>query len=238
VAKKNKTKTKIKTWAQAIPKEGVVVILGHRGEGKSALAWYLAEKAHKRSRTVVSLGTPARSKRHFPDWVKHLRDYNLLQRYRGLMVIVDEAAFQVSARRHQSPDNVAWTRLVAVCRHSHHLLLFIVQSNRSLDVGLVAEADLVCFKKPSLLHIRFSRPELREDVEEAYRALGKQKKTKAWTFVKEYRNGATGLLRNRLADWWSPAASEAFALVSLENGSKDPKQPSVQPSHGKAHTKK
>lgn len=209
------SKATLKTWAQALPAEGVVLIFGHRGEGKSVLAWWLASRLHKRGKEISCLGMPRQARRHFPNWINHLSDYRMLQRHRSLLVIVDEAAFQASARRHQSPENVAWLRLVAVCRHSHHLLLFVTQSNRSLDVGLVSEADIVCFKRPSILHKRFSRAELREDVDEAYEQL-KIRKGKGWTFVKEYRDGLAGLLRNTCPSWWSEMASEAFALVQLD----------------------
>ena len=205
---------RIRSW-DALPQTGVVLVFGHRGTGKSALAWWLADRLKGKGRGVACLGMPSKARRHFPRWVRHLPTYSALQKHRGLLVVVDEAAFQASARRHQSPENVAWVRLVAVCRHSRHLLLFVIQSNRALDVALVSEADWVCFKRPSILHKRFSRPELREDVDEAYERL-KGRKSKVWTFIKEYRDGAVGLLRNDLPQWWSEAASEAFALVALE----------------------
>lgn len=207
-------------------------MLGHRGKGKSALAWWLANKLHSKGKGVICLGMPRRSRRYFPKWVNYLSDYRKLQTCREQLIVVDEAAFQVSARSHQSSENIAWLRLVAVCRHSQHLLFFIVQSNRSLDVGLVSEADLVCFKQPSILHKRFSRPELREDVEQAYEELIKRK-GKTWTFVKEYLNGGVGMLRSHLPPWWSEAASEAFTLVQLEEHTQDRKGAGAQPNHGK-----
>ena len=223
---------RITSWT-VLPQSGVILVFGHRGGGKSALAWQLAEQAHKSEKPVLCLGMSTRVRRRFPSWVRHLADYAALQRHRGAFVIVDEAAFQASARRHQSPENIAWTRLVAICRHSRHLLLFVAQSSRALDVGIVSEADWVCFKKPSILHIRFSRPEFRPDVEEAYRCLI-AKRSKAWTFIKEYGDGAVGLLRNPVPSWWSEEASEAFALVPLEAQEKPRTRGGVSPlSRGK-----
>ena len=37
------------TW-NSIPKQGVLVLSGHRGQGKSALGWWLAQEQQKKSK--------------------------------------------------------------------------------------------------------------------------------------------------------------------------------------------
>ena len=56
------------TWRR-IPKEGVLVITGHRGEGKSALAWWLAQDIQLRTspkKKIVALGIPDEAKKALP----------------------------------------------------------------------------------------------------------------------------------------------------------------------------
>lgn len=210
---------KIRSWEQALPKSGVVVIVGHRGMGKSGLAWWLAEQTHKAKRQVIAFGAPKVAKKLLPKWVEHVAEIQKLARRRGALVIIDEAAFRVMARRHQAQENILWAKMVAISRHKEHLLLFVTQTTRQIDISLMGDADLVVFKKPSLLHIRFSRPEFRTDVEEAYQVLSaKGKGAKSWSMVKDFSNGKTGMLKNTLPSFWSDELSRSFALVELENG--------------------
>ncbi len=209
----------LKSWQQALPKAGVILILGHRGTGKSALGWWLAECFHKKKRLILALGASREAKRLLPKWVGYVKDVQTLSRKQGAVIVVDEAAFSVMARRSQSDQNIMWSKMVAVSRHKDHLLIFITQHNRQLDVNLVGDADLVIFKRPSLLHIRFSRPELRPDVEDAYnQLLAKGRQAARWSVVKDFSLGRTGMLRNQLPKFWTGKLSKSFALIELENG--------------------
>ena len=54
------------TWRK-IPTQGVLIINGHRGEGKSALGWWIAQEMQKRTRKkVATLGMPAVAQKVFP----------------------------------------------------------------------------------------------------------------------------------------------------------------------------
>lgn len=205
----------IRGWA-ALPKSGVLIYLGHRGKGKSALAWFLAERAHKAKRSVVAYDFTAAAKAALPKWVKHCKTLAELSKIPSSVVVVDEAALKANARRAQSANNVEWTRLVAIARHKDHLLMFIGQHARQIDVSLVTDADMVLMKEPSLLHLRFARPELKPELEQAWdmfqKARGDKRKK---TFVVSYHTGATGFLTNSLPSFWSNKLSKAFAAVEL-----------------------
>ena len=57
------------TWHKIMSKysQGVIIINGHRGEGKSALGWDLAQKLHQKTNKPVSaLGLPRTVREHFP----------------------------------------------------------------------------------------------------------------------------------------------------------------------------
>lgn len=199
-----------------MPPTGVVLVFGHRGGGKSALAWWLAEAAHGRGQQVAAFALSDQAKRALPKWVRHVSTHREVANLKPSLVVADEAAFKVHARRAQSESNVEWTRLVSISRHKGHLLLFITQFTRQLDVALVADADLVLFKRPSLLHLRFARPELRPELEQAYERFAVVRGDKRqWAFVVSYHGGRTGFLRNGLPAFWSDRLSRAFAAVEI-----------------------
>ena len=206
----------IRSWA-VLPKSGVLIYLGHRGKGKSALAWWLAEQAHKVKRRVIAYDFTPAARAALPKWVKHCKTLAELSKAPSSVVVVDEAALKANARRSQSANNVEWTRLVAIARHKDHLLMFIGQHGRQIDVSLVTDADMVLMKEPSLLHLRFARPELKPELDQAWEMFQKAKGDKRKkTFVVSYHTGATGFLSNGLPTFWSERLSKAFAAVELE----------------------
>jgi hypothetical protein len=209
------SKTKITTWAQAMPKEGVVCIYGHRRKGKTATAWWLAERMGKK-RPVAALMFPKRARGLLPKAITHVTSIPQLKKLTGYLVVADEMAIHANAREHQSDTNKELYKLMAVSAQCHQLLLLICQHTRQLDVGLAMEPDIVVFKQPSLLHIRFARPELKPEVEEAWKAFAMARGDKrAWSYVVNFHDGSKGFLHNRLPSFWSQELSEAYALYEL-----------------------
>ena len=49
-----------RSWDDAIPDWGSCLFLGHKGEGKSGLAWWLADGRHRKNpaRAVIAWGIP------------------------------------------------------------------------------------------------------------------------------------------------------------------------------------
>ena len=206
--------TEIRSWA-ALPKSGLVLITGFRGTGKTALGWRLAEQGHDKGREVAAFDFTLAARRALPSWVKHVATMKQVGSLSPSLLVVDEAALKVNARRHQSNENIAWTRLLAVARHKGHLVLLITQHQRQVDVGLVADSEVVVMKRPSLLHLRFARPELRQELEEAWEHFRKIRNPQRWSYVVDYLNGRKGWLTNALPTFWSDELSRAFASVDL-----------------------
>ena len=206
-------------WQEFYAPAGIFVILGRRGRGKSCLAWFLAEEFHKLGRPVVSFATPRQAKKLLPDWVKHMDKLEKLAKQKaGSVVVVDEASFKVAARRHATADNLIWGQMTAISRHKQLLVIFIAQHTRQIDINLIGDSDLTLFKEPSELHIRFARPELRPDVEQARRVIRacRSGKPHEWTWIKDYGEDREGLLQNPPPSFWSEDLSRSFALVDLE----------------------
>lgn len=205
-----------RSWDDAIPDWGSCLFLGHKGEGKSVLAWWLADGRHKKNpdRAVIAWGIPHLAQGAFPAWVQHLGgDINQLRQHRDAIVIVDEAGIRAPARRSMSDENLAWLSLVAIARQAHQLLLYISQHTRQVDVSIVGDADRIVFKLPSELHVRFARAELRPEVMHAREFLLGKADPKRWAYVKDFVSGKEGGLRNGLPDWWTDDSSEAYSLA-------------------------
>lgn len=209
----------IRTWDEVLLPSGLILLFGHRGKGKTGTAYALAERGRAAKRRIAAFGLSAEAKRRLPGWVAKVDDIHQVAALAPHIIIADEAAFSVNARRAMSTNNVDWNKLVAITRHKQHLLVFIAQHTRQLDVGLVADADLVIFKEPSLLHIKFSRPELRDELQAARDRFAKAKgDRRSWNYVVDFHSGATGWLQNDLPKFWSERLSRAFAAVELGEG--------------------
>ena len=206
----------LKTWEQALPPEGVICVYGHRRKGKTGTAWWLAERLQLK-RKVAAFLFPAKARKLLPKWVKHLSTIDELKKLRGYVVVADEMAIHAFARDHQSDTNKELYKLMAVAAQCHQLLFLIAQHTRQLDVGLAMEPDRLILKQPSLLHIRFARPELRPEIQQAwdkFHSFRGEKRSRA--YVVDFHEGRTGFLHTKLPTFWSEELSEAYARYEME----------------------
>ena len=205
------------SW-KSIPSNGLVIIEGQRGQGKTSLAWYLAEskRVEKRGKRVIAFGMPEQAKKALPKWITHMQTLEEVSSAKPSIIIIDEAAFTANSRRAMQESNIEWLKLIAICRHKDHLLIFVSQHNRQLDVQILADADLVIMKKPSLLHLRFTRPEFKPELEQAYNAFQLIKEdSRKFAYVVDYHNGNAKMLRCQLPKFWSERISKAYAEMTI-----------------------
>jgi energy-coupling factor transporter ATP-binding protein EcfA2 len=216
------TRKKTITWNK-IPSQGVLVINGHRGEGKSALGWWLAQKMQQKTKKkVAAMGMPAEAQKVFPKrgfgrgGIHFVNDLETISRLKPSIIICDEAAFLANARAAMSKTNQDWLKLINVCRHKDHLLIFIHQQSRQLDVQIMMDADLVMMKRPTQLHLRGARAELAPEIEEAYDLFADMKgNTKKKVYVVDYHYGAKAMLPAGMPTWWNDKVSKAYSSVDI-----------------------
>jgi len=208
---------KVLSWKD-IPSNGLIIIEGQRGEGKTSLAWYLAElkRIEKRGKRVIAFGMPPQAKKALPKWITHMNTLEEVSTAKPSIIIIDEAAFIANSRRAMQESNIEWLQLIAICRHKDHLLIFVSQHNRQLDVQILADADLVIMKKPSLLHLRFTRPEFKPELEHAYEEFQVIKgDTRKFAYLVDYHNGNAKMLKCKLPKFWSERISKAYAEMAI-----------------------
>lgn len=210
-----------KSWKQALPKEGLVVVTGHRRRGKTATVYGLAAQAHKRGRPVAAYRFPRRLRKSLPPWVEHVDSVQNLEKLKGYFIIADEMGREVHARNHRSQANIEWLQMLAIVAQCHHLLFAIYQHSRQVDVGLVADADLTIMKMPSALHLRFARPELRTEIEDAVTRFSKVKDPRKWCYVVNWHSGTVGFIKAPpRPPFWSDELSTAYALALVQEEAK------------------
>ena len=210
------------SWRK-MPSQGVIIINGHRGEGKSALGWWLAQKINKDTgKGVAALGLPFEARKVFPKkgfgrgGIHYVDDLQEISDLKPSIIICDEAAFLANARSAMTKDNKDWLKLIAICRHKDHLLIFIHQQSRQLDVQIMMDADLVMMKRPTQLHLRGARKEFLPEMKEAYKAFEEMRgNTKRKVFVVDYHYGTTAMLQANMPTWWNNKVSKAYSSVDI-----------------------
>ena len=210
-------KPKKMTWRK-IPTQGVILISGHRGEGKSALAWWLVQEMHKRTKKpVITFGLAIIARKLFPQrgfgkgGITHTVAIDKINRAKSSIIIVDEASFIDDS---MSSTNKEWLKLIAICRHKDHLLIFIHQQSRQIDIQIMMDADLVMMKRPTQLHIREARPSFAPEIQEAYDLFNRMEgDSKKKVYVVDYHYGARALLPAYMPTWWNSKMSKAYSSV-------------------------
>ena len=211
-------------WDAVIPRDrvggqevirGVMAFLGDRRQGKSALAHWLADGLHERyGLPVLAWGIPKAAQQYFPDYYIHdSGDVEKMRKYRGHIVLADEMVVRANARRTMSDENVGYGKTVAISGQARQLLLFIFQHTRQVDFNIVGYANRIVFKLPTILHIRFARPELRPEVQKAREILLAKRNPRIWSYTVDYSSGRAGVLQNGLAPWWTENSSESYSLA-------------------------
>ena len=215
----NAKKAKPVRW-ESVPKVGSIYIMGHRGQGKSALAWYIADAYRKKAgypKAVAAYSFPSEATKALPKWIHHIDSISEVSTLKKPhIIVVDESVFHVNSRRSQSSDNLDFTKLLAVIRHKGHLLIFISQTSRQVDIQVIEGFDLVLMKAPSLLQVRASRAELRPEIEEDYHLFSEMRgDTRRKAFMFDPHKGGKGMLPASMPTWWTAKVSKAYSAVVI-----------------------
>ena len=226
VLKKKRAVKKV-NW-DALPIQGVVVITGHRGEGKSALAWWLAEATKKKIASkfkkraqIAAFGIPEEARKVFPKRlrIKHVDTLEEVSELKnGSIVVVDESSFVANARRAMNDNNLKWLQLISIARHKDFLFIFIAQDNKQLDVQILGSADYVIMKRPTELHLEFSRPQFKKQLLKAYEAFDRMRgDTRKKAYIANYhRTSESNFLPCKMPSWWNDKVSKAYSAFSFK----------------------
>jgi len=196
------------TWSEVIEHPAVVLILGKRGSGKSALAYRLLELLRYRLMPYV-VGAPDQARRLLPDWIGMVPSLDTIPP--KSVVLVDEAYLRYHARESQAQQSREMSRLLNLSRQREHTLIFVTQEARQVDRNIASSASVVVFKEPSSLQLEFERRELRriaEQARDAFQTIGKDRLR--WSYVFSPDADFSGTVENALPSFWSTKLGRIF----------------------------
>ena len=187
-------------WREVIMPPAVVLVLGKRDGGKSALAYGLLELFRYPLSPYV-VGAPATARQLLPDWIGMAPTLEDLPN--KTIAIIDEAYLTYHVRESMAQESKAMSQALNLSRQREQVLIFVTQEARQLDKNIASAASVVVFKEPGMLQPEFERPVLKKLVAEAAKAFsGISEDKQKWSYVYSPDAGFLGLLEGQLASFW------------------------------------
>ncbi|MFC1967419.1 hypothetical protein ACFLV2_02135 [Chloroflexota bacterium] len=211
-------------WQKIITPPCTIVIPGKKGGGKSGLGYRLLEIFRYVLNPYV-LGFPAQAQKVLPEWIGIARNFNEIPPYS--IVLIDEAYLRYHSRDSLSPQSKEISRLVNLSRQRNLTLVFVTPETRQVDKNIISQANVIIFKEPSMLQLKFDRKELNNIAEQAKLAFNDLNGDKRkWSYVYSEDTDFMGLVDNSLPTFWSTELSHAFAISDPIMDERLPKKPS------------
>jgi hypothetical protein len=208
-------------WREVIAPPSVVLILGKRGSGKSALGYYLLELFRYALAPYV-LGLPRQGQGLLPDWIGIAQ--NLDDIPPKSIVLVDEAYLRYHSRESLAARSREMSRILNLSRQREQTLIFVSQEARQIDKNIASSANVIVFKDLGMLQLEFDRPELNRIATQAKQAFEEVKgDRRRWSYIYSPDSDFLGLLENSLPGFWSNKLGHAFAMGVEASAAKLPK---------------
>lgn len=182
----------------------IMLIIGKRGGGKTALGMSFVELGKIFNKKIYAVGFEDSK---VPSWVK--KSGNVEEVPNSSLVLIDEAGIAYSSRSSMKKSNKELSNLLSIARHKNLSLIFVTQNSAMLDLNVLRLADVLLFKEPSLLQLRFERKALQDmfsKVSKNFKTL-KDKRTYFYVISDEFE----GLVVNRLPGFWNESISKSFS---------------------------
>ena len=209
-------------WQSTIIHPSVVLILGKRGSGKSALGYRLLE-LFRYGLTPYVLGLPKQGQGLLPDWIGIAQDLDDIAP--KSIVLVDEAYLRYHSRESLAARSREMSRILNLSRQREQTLIFVSQEARQIDKNIASSANVIVFKDLGMLQLEFDRPELNRIATQAKQAFEEVKgDRRRWSYVYSPDSDFLGLLENSLPSFWSNKLSHAFATGVEASATKLPKR--------------
>lgn len=226
-AKKNNQEEQSARWHEIVRPETVSVILGRKGMGKSALAYWLCEEISSKYNLLPVVINLPRERQHLLPASYVIRGLNDVPKLSDAFIIIDEGTTMLPAGQKKLEELVKG--FVALSRQRNQIILFIFHASSDVGSRILRGVDTILLKEPSQRQIQHGSKdnwwrELLSEAKGKFKALADMgANPKEFTFVDSEEPEFRGALRNPLPSFWCDELSKAWAGVdTLALGSNQP----------------
>jgi hypothetical protein len=196
-------------WLRLIKHPCVILIIGNRGSGKSALSYKILEYMRWQGKMYV-VGLPEKARKILPDWIGSIPA--LEDAPPDSIILIDESYLSLHARSSSSQHSREISNLINLSRQRGQTLIFVSQEARQIDMNIASSANMVIIKNPGILQMDFERVQFRKLLAEATRMFAAIDKDKnKWSYVYAPEANFVGMMENSLPSFWTPGLSKAYA---------------------------
>ncbi len=201
-------------WLDSFEGGKVILILGRRGSGKTALAAKIGEFATAKYRMPVYwIGLPEQARGLLPHWINLVHSPD--QCPVGCFIIIDEAGLHFLSLAFATDQNRLLRALLMVCRQRHSSLVVAVQSSRDLEYSVVRQSDSIIFREPGMHQPDSERPDIRSLAKKAAIAFKEMPKDEKLESAYVFDDNFTGIIKCSLPSFWSEDLSHVYAHFDL-----------------------
>ena len=218
-----------KVWLDSFESGKIVLILGKRGSGKSALGAKIAEYVmaiHKMP--TYWIGLPEQAKTLLPSWIKIVDSIDKTPV--NSLILTDEAAINYLSLLFNAPQSRLMRRLLMLARQRHSSLIFATQSSRDLDAAIVRQSDTIIFRQLGLGQPESERPEVKAKAKQAALAFQEVPKDERIEMAFVFDHDFVGMIKSSLPSFWTEDLSHIYshldfsALESRQVPKEEPRQ--------------
>lgn len=211
------------TLMRAIPHPGLVLIMGAKGKGKSALAHGIAHEFNKRKGLPAVMHLPTMPedlrkdvKKLLPPW--YTITLETKKWLNSSIVIWDETSQGAHARRTQSKESLNLDNLMGISRQRNQTIVFIAHHSRKIDPNIIRDVDRIIWKSPTYAHYMFERSELSDFVLKAidfFDAMPSEMKQKRTSLMMDFHKMVFSEFANKVPPYWSENLSHLFEEIRI-----------------------
>ncbi|RLI84697.1 hypothetical protein DRP07_00300 [Archaeoglobales archaeon] len=201
-------------WEQILTHPKVILIIGHRGEGKSSAGWsileYYARKYGLRAYLVNMKRRPIPDHKRalLPDWITIINDPD--DAPPRSVIFLDEVYMRYHARTTARSDAPEMDKVLELSRQNEQTFIYVAQESRKIDPNIFSSIDILLIKRPTEWRAKSEREEVREIVSKALEEFKKVDNPKKYVFVQSHDPYIQKLKRIGLASFWSEELSRFY----------------------------